>query len=652
LTPDPNNLPQSEPETGLEEYRWFFEWNPQMTWIAGPDGALLKCGKRGSELSGLRAEDLVGIGWVQIAHPDDVAAIIAARDRSIASGEPFDLEHRVRLADGSYRWFRSRAVPRKDASGAVQRWYGVSEDIHDRKMAELRLAESEARLQLAQSVANFATWDRDLRDDHVVVSSNYWELYGISPRSDVLFHEDWSEFIHAEDRERVLAKLKQCLAGLAEWDEEFRVVWRDGSVHWLAGKGRLFHDEHGKPARFIGVNWDITARKEIEERLRASERLYRAIGESIPYGIWICDPEGRNTYASESFLALVGMTQEQCSGYGWVNALHPDDAEAALPAWEDCVRRQAGVNRELRFRGVDGRYHYTLVRGVPVRDDRGSVICWAGINLDIAELKQTENELQQKTAELSAANQKLEQFAVMLGHDLRAPLRTAGMFCELLARDIGATLGPSQSEYLATVQRAIEQSQSLLTDLLTYLHTGRDSVRTTVDLNRALDQAVLACTPQIDEAHARIIRGPLPTIHANFAQMVQVFQNLLTNAIKYRRSEPVRIEISSERRGNEYVISIRDNGQGFDPKYAERIFEPFRRLHGADLPGTGLGLAICRRILDEHEGRIWAESVPGVGTTFYIAVPVAAASAVPKPPGADMTAHGGVAPDAASTEVA
>ena len=188
---------------------------------------------------------------------------------------------------------------------------------------------------------------------------------------------------------------------------EEKVRRLDGTVRDVEVAAGAFGDEHGTAIQ--AVLRDITDRKRLERALRESERLYRAIGESIDYGVWVCDPDGRNTYASESFLKMVGLTQEQCSDFGWGEALHPDDVERTIAAWKACVRTGGTWDMEHRFRGADGRWHDVLARGVPVRDEHGGVLCWAGINLDIGRLKRAEQdvarlnrELQRRIAELQA----------------------------------------------------------------------------------------------------------------------------------------------------------------------------------------------------------------------------------------------------------
>ncbi len=167
----------------------------------------------------------------------------------------------------------------------------------------------------------------------------------------------------------------------------------------------------------------------IRESLKSAEWLYRAVGESINYGIWVCDADGRNLYASESFLKLVGLTQEECSGFGWGNVLHPDDAERTIKAWQECVATGGSWDIEHRFRGVDGKYHAVLARGTAVRDSDGRVLCWAGINLDISRLKSAEEELRE-------VDRRKDEFLATLAHELRnplAPIRNAAHVIRLKA---------------------------------------------------------------------------------------------------------------------------------------------------------------------------------------------------------------------------
>ena len=194
-----------------------------------------------------------------------------------------------------------------------------------------------------------------------------------------------------------------------------------------------------------------------EQNLRESERIYRAVGESIPFGVWICDKDGKNKYASDSLLKLTGMSREECKEFGWSRAVHPDESEQVIAHWHQCVREQRNWDLEFRFRGIDGKYYPVLARGVPVRDDDGRILCWAGINLDISRLKDAEGGLQTRAAELERSNRDLEQFAFAASHDLREPLRTVSIYSELLLRRLGPGRPVELDEFAGFIGTAFER---------------------------------------------------------------------------------------------------------------------------------------------------------------------------------------------------
>lgn len=202
--------------------------------------------------------------------------------------------------------------------------------------------------------------------------------------------------------------------------QTLEVTRGDGRTVSLLVNAAPLYDAQGRPRGAVGAFVDISEHRRAEETLRRSDRVYRAIGESIDHGVWICEPDGRNSYASPSFLRLVGLTQEQCSNFGWGEVLHPEDAERTIAAWKECVRTGGVWDIEHRFRGVDEQWHPILARGVPVRDEEGRIVCWAGINLDISKLKQAEAELRNHALELKAANEELARFnKAMVGRELR-----------------------------------------------------------------------------------------------------------------------------------------------------------------------------------------------------------------------------------------
>jgi len=362
-----------------------------------------------------------------------------------------------------------------------------------------------------------------------------------------------------------------------------------------------------------------------ERRMRESERIYRAIGETIPFGIWIADPEGRSTYASEAILSLTGMTLKEWIESGWSQALHPEDRKRVLAQWPEYIRNPRPWGEELRFRGVNGEYHPVLGCGVPVRDDDGRVLCWAGINLDISRLKEAEAELQLQAEELKRSNRDLEQFAFVASHDMQEPLRTVNIYTELLLRRMDEGRSEELNKFAEYIHEGVARMERLIRDLLNYsrvIHGESESFP--VDAGAAAREALKASQALVELSGAEVTIDALPMVLAGEAHVTQVFQNLISNAVKYRKEDDLpRVRISAELLDGQALFRVEDNGMGFEPQYAEKVFRLFTRLHGNQYGGSGLGLAICQRIVERYGGRIGVESRVGEGSTFFFTLPAA-----------------------------
>ena len=375
------------------EKRWkqLAEAMPQLVWSCTPDGMCDYLSPQWVRYTGISEERQLGYGWMKQVHPDDREPLTAAWDNAVRSSGVFDVEFRIRSYDGAYRWFKTRAVPVRDDAGRIFKWYGSNTDIND-------LRESQEDLNRAQAVAHTGSWRLNIQRNELLWSEENHRIFRM-PEGTPLSYETFLSIVHPEDREYVDQKWMAALRR-EPYDIEHRIIV-DNSVKWVRERATLEFDGTGTLLGGFGTTQDITERKQAEEALRQSEQLYHAIGESIDYGVWVCDSDGRNIYASESFLNLVGLTQQQCSDFGWGKVLHPDDASRTIAAWRECVQTGGTWDIEHRFRGVDGKWHPVLARGVPVLNEQGQIIRWAGINLDISRLKQAEEALQK-------TNEKLE----------------------------------------------------------------------------------------------------------------------------------------------------------------------------------------------------------------------------------------------------
>jgi light-regulated signal transduction histidine kinase (bacteriophytochrome) len=244
--------------------------------------------------------------------------------------------------------------------------------------------------------------------------------------------------------------------------------------------------------------------------------------------------------------------------------------------------------------------------------------------IDISERKQVDEKLSQVMEELTRSNEELEKFAYVASHDLQEPLRMVSSFARLLENRYKGKLDQDADDFINFAVDGANRMQVLITDLLAYSRVGRWSNEfKEVSSEAVLERALSNLKTVVEQRGAVVTRDPLPVMMGDDSQLAQLFQNLIGNAVKFCKDRTPHIHVSSERRGNKWVFSIRDNGIGIAPEYFERIFLIFQRLHGKqEYPGTGIGLAICRKVAERHGGRIWVESEPGSGSTFYFTIPM------------------------------
>lgn len=413
----------------------------------------------------------------------------------------------------------------------------------------------------------------------------------------------------------------------------------DGTRRHVLVYPRPLYGEDGAVSGAINILVDITEQKQKEAALRRSEQLYRAIGESIDYGVWLCDAQGRCTYASDSFLQLVGMTRAQCNELGWTDALHPDDREATIAAWQACVAAGANWDCEHRVRGRDGGWHPVLARGVALRDERGEVSGWAGINLDIERLKRVEHELRE-------SDRRKNELLAILAHELRNPLAPIRSGLEVLQR--AEPGGATAAQALRMMERQVANMVRLVDDLLDLSRITRGLVelrRAPLDVREPLRNAVEACRALIEAAGHQLrveIRGRPARVNADSTRLEQVFVNLLNNAVRYTPPRGL-IRVSAASEGEHVAIRVADNGIGISADMRERIFEMFARAdraleHGSR--GLGIGLTLVQRLVAMHGGTVEVRSEgSGRGAEFVVRLPRLEAARAWAPRAAEASAQ-------------
>jgi PAS domain S-box-containing protein len=354
---------------------------------------------------------------------------------------------------------------------------------------------------------------------------------------------------------------------------------------------------------------DITARKLVEGDLRASEARYRALVDLAPDAI-VVHLGGRFVYANSAALRLYGASSpDELVGREVLDLVHPDDRALVGGPILDVTRGGSAPLRALRILRLDGAVVSVESTASLIEYERARAV--QVILRDIAERKLAE-------AELRRSLENLEQFTYVASHDLQEPLRMMASYSQLLERRYGDRLDADAHEFIGFIVEGATRMQRLLNDLLAYVRVGRgDSAEQRVDCDLALRRAVEALGSSIEESGAVVTSDELPVVTGVESELVQLFQSLVGNAIKFRGPEPPLVHIGAVKVQGEWVFSVADNGIGIEPRYGDRIFQVFQRLHNREeYPGTGIGLAICKKVVESQGGRIWVESEPGKGSTF------------------------------------
>jgi light-regulated signal transduction histidine kinase (bacteriophytochrome) len=278
---------------------------------------------------------------------------------------------------------------------------------------------------------------------------------------------------------------------------------------------------------------------------------------------------------------------------------------------------------EYRLRTKPGVPHWFRSRAKAFRTERTGPLRMVGTIIDIHPRKLAEAKIKQQAEELTAVNEELEQFAYAASHDLQEPLRNLMAYSRILHEDLGPNLSEDAVTDLHYIEDAARRMKALIEDLLTLSRAGRAALSTgPVDVEACVRKSLANLQQLVLEGDAQIRWGQLPTVPGDPTMLTQLYQNLISNALKFRGDQAPQVELTAEARNGHWVLGVHDNGIGLDPQYAEKIFSPFQRLHGmADYAGTGIGLAICRKTVERHGGKIWVESEPGRGAHFKFTLP-------------------------------
>jgi PAS domain S-box-containing protein len=488
-----------------------------------------------------------------------------------------------------------------------------------RAESEVMLQDSEAKYRmLLDEVEDYAVFMLDPQGTVVSWNAGAERIKGY--RGEQIIGHNFSCFFSPEDikRGRPEEVLRMAAASGRHEYQSMRVR-KDGSRFLATTIFRALHDPAGNLRGFSEISRDLSERKESGEK-------YRGLLEAAPDAMVVVNQGGEivllNVQAEKQFGyrrdELVGQKVKNIIPEGFAERLIAD----ALRSSADALAQQIGTGIELTGQRKDGSEFPIEIMLSPLESAEG-ILVTAAIR-DISVRKKSEEHLVKTVRELKRSNDELQQFAYVASHDLQEPLRMVASYTQLLAKRYKGRLDSDADEFIAYAVDGSSRMQGLIQDLLTYSRAGTNGKELhEISSENALGEALANLRATIKEGGAVVTHDSLPAITTDDTQLAQVFQNLVGNAIKYRSAEVPRVHVSAKKNGgNEWIFSVRDNGLGIDPQYFERIFVIFQRLHGQkEFQGTGIGLAICKKILERMGGRIWVESQPEKGATFFFALP-------------------------------
>ncbi len=374
---------------------------------------------------------------------------------------------------------------------------------------------------------------------------------------------------------------------------------------------------------FLISSMNITEIKQAQNAVERERARLQFILDSLPVAVSVADAKGRLQIVNMKTYEIWRTERplaEDIDQYATYNGFRPG-TEIQLKAKEWPISRalmdgETISNEEIDIQRLDGSRGTILASAIPMKDGQGKIMGGLATYVDITTQKEIERNLESSNAEL-------QQFAYVASHDLQEPLRMVTAYLGLLNKKFGSELSPQAKKYMSTAVRGSERMRQLIDDLLQFSRIDtKHGEFAIVDMNKVAHTVENNLQMAIGEARAHIVIEPLPTVLADETQMVQVLQNLISNAIKFHGAEAPRVEVSARHRGHEWIIAVKDNGIGIDPKYHENLFKMFQRLHtNEQYPGTGIGLAISKKIVERHGGRIWVESKKGVGSIFFFTIP-------------------------------
>ncbi len=599
--------------------------------IISLEGRWLHVNHKLCQIVGYSRNELRTLAFQDITYPDDLDEDLSYVRQALA-GEitTFSMEKRYICKDSSIIWISLKVSLVRKLDNAPDYFIAIVEDIQARK-------EVEANLKEAKRIANLGHWKWDINTNKCTWSEEIYRIYGRDLDLLPLNHQETSQYFTTKSWGNLITAVRECLVQGLAYECDAEVVRSDGGHRWIIARGEATRDADGRITALHGTMQDITERKLAEVALQESKEQLKLFIEYAPASLAMFDQKMR----------YLAFSQRWCSDYYLDNRnllglchydIFPEIGEEWKIIHRRCLSGEVIRAGEDRFERADGRVQWLRWEARPWRLGSGAIGGMVIFSEDITPQKQAEEALQlnadlekritERTAELKTLNQSLESFVYSVSHDLKAPLRGVEGYSRLLEEDYANRLDNEGRLFISNIRTGVTRMNELIDDLLAYSRMERCKLESSaLDLVAVVRQVLVERDADIVSHQIEIVVN-FPSLRARGDRegLTLVLRNLLENAIKFSKHSPhPRIEFGVSQDDRHVILWIRDNGIGFDMKYSQRIFEIFERLHRLeDYPGTGIGLALVKKAMQRMEGRVWAQSAPGEGATFYLELLLAA----------------------------
>jgi PAS domain S-box-containing protein len=563
-------------------------------------------------------------------HPDDKEKVEQELREAGEGRKKFNCEYRIVLRDGQVKHMKSAASLQGEPGSIDARLLGVSFDITERKEIEDKVVQANLRFALAAEAAELGFWEYDMATQTLHWDARMFRLYGVESRDEAQPYDLWATRLHPDDRARAEEEVRAAASGGRKFDTEFRIIRPDGEVRHLRAAATLSRDAKSGAARMFGVNFDITERKRIENKLLEANERFVLAAEAAGLGFWEYEIDSQTSYWDDQMYRLYGL--ERAAGHNVAPGLryvHADDRARVENELRDAIAGLRSFDSEYRVVQPDGRVRHLRGAASLKRDQTGRGVSLLGVSFDVTERKEALQALEQARDAAEAANRAKSAFLASMSHEIRTPMNGVLGFADLL---LDGNLTEQQRMHLTRLQDAAKSLLSLMNDILdlSKIEAGKLQIETIPTNPTVVVHGAVSVVRRQIAAKGLDLRiegiSELPLwVESDPTRLRQILLNLLSNALKFTDSGWITIRCSRETVEDQHFMrfEIEDTGIGIPDDRLHLLFRDFSQIDTSTTRrygGTGLGLSICKRLVRAMGGEIGVRSVPGAGTTIWFTI--------------------------------